>query len=125
MKAMEKMESRKSAALESDGAPSESSSMAPLSLTPDQLTALGFTGGQEVGKEITVKLRAGELADDGSQSFEIINDDNEQDVNDEAVDKATGEAEGPPNLGYDFGAAKAARKRKMMPPVAASTIVGG
>lgn len=103
------------------------SEKASLSFTPDQLAALGLDGSQEVGKEITVTLRAGEAQEDGSQSFEVVSHDeggeNETPEMDAAEATPSGEneaaahsTEGPPNLGYDIGKSREARRRKQGPP---------
>lgn len=109
--------------------PAEDTSVTPpLSFTPDQLAALGLDGSQEVGKEITVTLRAGEPQEDGSQSFEVVNHDeggeSETPEMDAAESTPSGEnesaahsSEGPPNLGYDIGKSREARNKKAAAPM--------
>lgn len=104
------------------------SEKAPLSFTPEQLSALGLSGSQEVGKEITVTLRAGAPQEDGSQAFEVVSSgegaEDELSLGDASEDVAEGEAEtppappseGPPNLGYDIGKSREARRQKQGPP---------
>ena len=115
--------------------PAEDTSVKPpLSFTPDQLAALGLDGSQEVGKEITVTLRAGEAQEDGSQSFEVVNHDeggeNETPSMDAAESTPTGEdesaahsSEGPPNLGYDIGKSRQARSNKKPAPLPSKSFV--
>lgn len=118
----------------SDAPPAMDTSISkpPLSFTPDQLSALGLTGPQEAGKEVTITFRAGETQEDGSQSFEVVSSgegaEDEMSSADASEDVAEGESdappsEGPPNLGYDLGKSRDARRKREAPPVAASSFM--
>lgn len=121
-----------------DSPPSDSATTPPLSLSADQVSSL-IGGACKPGKEYTVTLRAGEMQDDGNQSFDVLSQqpsspDVEGTPSDNSNDMPEGEtpaetaveepAEGPRNLGFDLNKLRAARgKTKPAPPVSASSFM--
>ncbi len=96
-----------------------------LSLDSDQVATL-VGGPCEVGKTYEVTLKAGEMGDDGRQSFDVVSSSSE-DATEPELDADLpddgGEADGPQNLGYNRSKLSRGRSKMTAPKMGMDTIL--